>query len=240
MPWSVTEISTMSSSAARAATSTDEPLGGVGHRVGDQVADRDGDLLAVAEHLQALLAGRRPRRCSAPGRRWCWCRRRWRPRRRRRPGPAASSGSSPWSRDSSMICCTSRTSRSLSVQHPAGEPLDGLGVVGGVLHGLGQQPDRADRRLELVADVGDEVAADRLDPALAGAVLDQGQHQPAAERRDPGGHVPRRGRPAYARSPARSRGSGRRGVPAGPARPARRRPSRCCGPGRGRTPARRP
>ena len=78
-------------------------------------------------------------------------------------------------------------------EHPAGEPLDGLGIVGGVLHGLGQQPDRADRRLELVADVGDEVTADRLDPALAGAVLDQGQHQPAAERRDPRGHVPRRG-----------------------------------------------
>ena len=74
-------------------------------------------------------------------------------------------------------------------QHPAGEPLDRLRVVGGVVDRLGQQPDRADRGLELVADVGDEVAADRLDPALAGAVLDQRQHQPRAQRRDPRGDV---------------------------------------------------
>ena len=73
--------------------------------------------------------------------------------------------------------------------HPAGEPLDRLGVVGGVLDGLGQQVERADRGLELVADVGDEVAADRLDATLAGAVLDEGQHEPAAQRRHAGGHV---------------------------------------------------
>ena len=77
-------------------------------------------------------------------------------------------------------------------EHPLREPLDRLGVVRGVGHGLGQQPDGADRRLELVAHVGDEVAADLLDPALPGAVLDQGQHQPGAERRDPGGDVARR------------------------------------------------
>ena len=77
-------------------------------------------------------------------------------------------------------------------QHPVGEALDRLGVVGGVVHGLGQQPDRADGGLQLVADVADEVAAYGLDPALAGAVLDQRQHQPRAERRDPGGHVARR------------------------------------------------
>ena len=47
-------------------------------------------------------------------------------------------------------------------------------------------------RLELVAHVGHEVAADRLHPALAGAVLDQGQDQLGAERRDPGGDVARR------------------------------------------------
>ena len=39
--------------------------------------------------------------------------------------------------------------------------------------------------------LADEVAAYRLDPALAGAVLDQRQHQPGAERRHPGGDVPR-------------------------------------------------
>ena len=75
-------------------------------------------------------------------------------------------------------------------EHPAREPLDRLRVVARVGDRLGQQLDRADRRLELVADVGDEVAAYGLDPALAGAVLDQGQHQPRAERRDPGGDVP--------------------------------------------------
>ena len=103
----------------------------------------------------------------------------------------ASSGSSPWSRDSSITCCTSRESRSLSMQHPAGEPLDRLRVVGRVRDRLGQQPDRAHRGLQLVADVGDEVAAHRLHPAFAGAVLDQREHQPGAQRRHPGGDVPR-------------------------------------------------
>ena len=73
--------------------------------------------------------------------------------------------------------------------HPAGEPLHRLGVVGGVDDGVGEQLDRADRGLQLVAHVGHEVAADRLDAALAGAVLDQGEHQLGAERRHPGGHV---------------------------------------------------
>ena len=72
-------------------------------------------------------------------------------------------------------------------EHPAGEALDRLGVVGGVGDGLGEQPDGADRGLELVADVGDEVAAHRLDPLLARAVLDQGEHQPGAQGRDAGG-----------------------------------------------------
>ena len=76
--------------------------------------------------------------------------------------------------------------------HPAGEALHRLGVVGGVDDGVGEQLDRADRRLQLVAHVGHEVAPDRLDPALAGAVLDQGEHQLGAQRRHPGGDVARR------------------------------------------------
>ena len=40
-----------------------------------------------------------------------------------------------------------------------------------------------------MADVGDEVAAYLLDPPLPGPVLDQGQHQAAAQRGDPGGDV---------------------------------------------------
>ena len=55
------------------------------------------------------------------------------------------------------------------------------------MHGLGEQRERADRGLELMADVGDEVAADGLDPAGLGEVLDQQQDQPGAERGDPGG-----------------------------------------------------
>ena len=38
--------------------------------------------------------------------------------------------------------------------------------------GLGQQTERADRRLQLVADVGDEVAAHGLEPAALGDVVD--------------------------------------------------------------------
>ena len=80
--------------------------------------------------------------------------------------------------------------------HPPGEPDHRLRVVGGLLDRLGEQVQRADRGLQLVGDVGDEVAADRLDAPLAGAVLDERQHQPAAQRGHPGGDVQRRDRPA--------------------------------------------
>ena len=102
-----------------------------------------------------------------------------------------------------MICCTRRVSRSLSVCIRAAKRSHGLGVVGRLADRLGQQVERADRRLELVADVGDEVAADGVDPALAGAVLDQDEHQPAAQRRDPGRDVPEPG-PRSAAGRARS------------------------------------
>ena len=46
--------------------------------------------------------------------------------------------------------------------HPAGEALDGLRVVAGVEHGLGEEGQAAHRCLELVADVGDEVTTDLL------------------------------------------------------------------------------
>ena len=58
--------------------------------------------------------------------------------------------------------------------HPLGESGDDVGV-GLVADRLGQQAERADRRLELVADVGDEVPSDRLGPLLQRAVVDQGQ-----------------------------------------------------------------
>ena len=52
------------------------------------------------------------------------------------------------------------------------------GVVGAGLDGLGQQLDRADRGLELVGDIGDEVAAHGLHPAGGGAVLDEDEDAP--------------------------------------------------------------
>ena len=72
--------------------------------------------------------------------------------------------------------------------HAPGEPLDGLGVVAGVEHCLGQQRQATDRGLELVADVGDEVAADLLQPAGLGGVVEQQQHVAAAQRRHPRVH----------------------------------------------------
>jgi hypothetical protein len=82
--------------------------------------------------------------------------------------------------------------------HPGREPAYRVGVVSGLEHGLGQQRHGTDRRLELVADVGDEVAADLVQPPLAGAVLDQHQQQPVVERGHPGGQVLDQGRPATA------------------------------------------
>ena len=69
-------------------------------------------------------------------------------------------------------------------EDPPGEAADLGGVVRGVEHGLGQQPHRADRRLQLVADVGHEVAAGGLQPHGVRAVggLDHGE--PVAEPAD--------------------------------------------------------
>ena len=71
--------------------------------------------------------------------------------------------------------------------HPAGETVYRLGVVGGVHDGLREQRERADGGLQLMAHVRHEVPAYRLDPPGLGEVLDQQQHQPGAQRRDPGG-----------------------------------------------------
>ena len=194
MPWSTTEI-----------------CDGVAHRLGGD--EHPGAAVGVVHGVGHQVA--RPRRRSAP--RDPKTSSSWSPRVTRVMSLAAasmalvstaaattsssrtctgiSSGSSPWRRDSSMICWTSRESRSLSVQHPAGEALHGLGVVGGLVDRLGQQPDGADGGLELVAHVGHEVAAHGLDPALAGAVLDQRQHQARAQGGD-----------------ARDHGAGRRAV----------------------------
>lgn len=71
--------------------------------------------------------------------------------------------------------------------HAPGEPGHRLRVVGRVHDRLGQQRQGADGRLQLVADVRDEVAAYGLDAAGLGQVLDEEEHQPGAERRHPRG-----------------------------------------------------
>ena len=60
-----------------------------------------------------------------------------------------------------------------------GEAVDHLLVLGGRQQRLGQQPHGADRGLELVADVGDEVAATGLHAGLFGLVVDV-DHREAA------------------------------------------------------------
>ena len=105
---------------------------------------------------------------------------------------------------------------------------DRLGVVAGVLIASASRAMRADGRLELVADVGHEVAADLLDPAGLGAVLDQQQARGArAQRRRPGRRRPAGPGPA-GRGPARARVSRMTAVAtdgARHARPARGRPA---------------
>ena len=65
----------------------------------------------------------------------------------------------------------------------------GVGVVGRLGDGLSQQLDGADRRLELVADVGDEVAPDHVEALRGRAVLGQHQHEPGRQRRDARVHL---------------------------------------------------
>ena len=115
----------------------------------------------------------------------------------RRPARRASAASSPCSRDSSISSLTIDDSRAASCCIRPANRTHRLGVVGGALDRLGEQRQRADRRLELVRDVGDEVAAYVVDPGRLGPVVGQrratrsarerrhpyGQQQPRAARR---------------------------------------------------------
>lgn len=71
--------------------------------------------------------------------------------------------------------------------HAPGEALHGLRVVGGVHDRLGQQGESADRCLQLMAHVRDEVAPYRLYAPGLGEVLDEEQYEPGAEGGHPGG-----------------------------------------------------
>src|SRR5215475_10949445 len=116
-------------------------------------------------------------------------------------GRGSGTGSTAWILDSVMRSWTRLVSRCASWRIL---PANRLGVVGGVLDRLGQQGQRADGRLELVAGVGDEVPLDLVHPAALGLVLGEHQHQAAAADGGPqGGHPDRE-----ARRPAAEPGHG--------------------------------
>ncbi len=164
---------------------------GVGDRVGHQVGDRRGDLVLLAEDLQALLALGEQGDPLRPGLHRAGVDRGGdhvvdRDRRRGVDGLVALQ---PGQLDDLLHQLAQAVGLGL---HPRREPLHRLRVVGRVLHRLGEQVDRSDRGLQLVRHVGHEVTTYRLDLALLGAVLDQGQHQARTERRHPRGQGPLR------------------------------------------------
>ena len=191
MPWSVTLSSTIV--PVRPSTSSIATATRRAARASSAPRCRPGCRSAVTswsaspQHREAALAADDERRC------------RW-PRRVEpaavdglgdhvvdaRPASAPASGSSPCSRESSMISWTRRVSRSASCCIRPANRRTASGSSARVDHRLGEQRERADRGLELVADVGDEVAAYGLDPAGLGAVLDQHQHQARRRAARPG------------------------------------------------------
>ena len=74
---------------------------------------------------------------------------------------------------------------------PGREPGHRHGVVLRIEHRLGEQRDAAHRGLQLVADIGQEVAAHLLDAVRLRAVLDEQKHVVGAQWCHPGGdHEP--------------------------------------------------
>ena len=147
----------------------------VGDRVVDEVADRGHQQVGVAVDLGARGRRRRRARCRL--------------RRRGQPAPVDGLGDDVVDGRPARGCVQGvgdlqprqvddllhqRVSRPASTLHPGGEPAYRLGVVARrPATASASRRSAADRRLELVADVGDEVAADLLDPAGLGAVLDE-------------------------------------------------------------------
>ena len=110
--------------------------------------------------------------------------------------------SSPCSRDSSISSLTIDDSRAASCCIRAANRTHRLRVLGGALDRLGQQRQRADRGLQLVRDVGDEVAPYVVDPGHLGPVVGQDERQVGAEPR----HLHAPGPPAGRRGAGAARG----------------------------------
>ena len=64
-------------------------------------------------------------------------------------------------------------------EHLLGEPANGFGVIRRSQQGLGEQSHGTNRGLELVADVGHEVAPGRLHARVFGLVVDEDHGEPA-------------------------------------------------------------
>ena len=100
--------------------------------------------------------------------------------------PPTSSAARPVAtsrRDSSSRSSMVLPTRNASAGQALGQAPGDVGVVL-VEQRLGQQGEGPDRGLQLVADVGDEVAAHVLEPAALGGVLDDDEHarRPGARR----------------------------------------------------------
>ena len=151
----------------------------------DEVAERRHELAAVAEHARRPsgtsstvdVDRAAPRRAGAA--------RSTAPSTTSATSTTSRTGSSPSSmRDSSSRSSIVRGDAVRLVDHPLGDAVDDVEVVL-VGERLGEHGERADRRLQLVADVGDEVGAHGVDAAPLADVLDRrhARRRPAAARR---------------------------------------------------------
>ena len=100
-------------------------------------------------------------------------------------GAIGCSGSTPSSRDRSIRSLMQRGQPAGLAEHPGREPLDGLRVVLRLVHGLGQQGQRADRGLQLVAHVGHEVTPGMVEALGLGDVVHEDQRRSVGHGGDP-------------------------------------------------------
>ncbi|CAB4936640.1 unannotated protein [freshwater metagenome] len=68
--------------------------------------------------------------------------------------------------------------------HALGEVAHLIGIIARGKHRLGEERQRPDGGLELMADVRNEVAPDRIDSALLGKIVDEHEDRTRSEGRD--------------------------------------------------------